>query len=113
MQKRTPATLTAHDVRPEWSPVGWLTPDAFKYFLPRLAEIALEDGREAWADDLLFWLEVRINQEHLALTDAQTEALVEYLEHLVEAAPPSSTYSAHWDRVYAALRPQPGPGGQA
>ena len=49
LQRRTPETLAIEDVGSQaWNPITMCTPEAFAYWLPALARLALEPEPEGW-----------------------------------------------------------------
>jgi hypothetical protein len=78
----TPASIGLADLgNPGWDPICFVTVEAFHYYLPALARLALGRGRDYYLDQLLFhlcWPPERIAR----LSAAQRHALRRLLEHV-------------------------------
>lgn len=87
---RTPDTLTSDDVgNPCWSPIAFLSPEGFAYYLPGLARLALDDGDPAadWYAPQFFWALISSgagNERFLHCSPAQREAVAAFLSYLIE-----------------------------
>lgn len=72
-----------------WDPTTMATPEAFAYYMPALARLALDDPHPTWGwfgPQLLFQLERDgpRNERWQAMTAAQRATVVALLDHIVE-----------------------------
>lgn len=82
MQSVTPETVSLDQVgSPAWDPVCFITDEAWRYFMPGLARLALGRGEDYYLDQFLFQLESgRID----SLDRAQCQAVAALLDQLYE-----------------------------
>lgn len=82
MQAVTPETVSLEQVgSPAWDPVCYLTDEAWRYFMPGFARLALGRGGHYYLDQFLFHLESgRVN----CLNAKQCRVLSAFIDHLYE-----------------------------
>ncbi len=82
MQAVTPETVSLDQVgSPAWDPVCYLTDEAYRYFMPGFARLALGRGDDYSLDEFLSHLE----SGRIACLDAeQCQAIAALLDHLHE-----------------------------
>jgi hypothetical protein len=92
LQQRDHTSLSHDDVgSAAWNPITMCTPDAFAYWLPALARIALaqEHERWGWYGEQLFRWELAWdgprNQRWAYCTPEQRRAVALLLEHVIES----------------------------
>jgi hypothetical protein len=81
LASNTPDTITLNELgNPGWDPICFATPQAFLYYMPALARLALDTGEDGYLDQLLF----RINSERrMSLFDKDhLAAVIALLEHI-------------------------------
>jgi hypothetical protein len=106
MQARDWDTLTHHDVRPNWSPVGFLIPEGFRYWLPAFMRLSLLDGPEdeaCFPGVLYDYLGDPDAVDSWRLNRAERRAVAMFLRHLGWWHP-ELTGDGHWRREFDALR---------
>jgi hypothetical protein len=93
LQGRERDTLAIEDVGSQaWNPITMCTPEAFSYWMPALARLALQPlprGHDWYGYIILFelrWDGPR-NQRWLACTPEQRRAVAALLEHLFDSRP--------------------------
>jgi hypothetical protein len=90
LMSRDRDTLAIEDVGSQaWNPITMTTPEAFKYFLPALARLALEPVPKDWDwYGYIVLFELRWdgpgNVRREACTPVQRQAVVALLEHLFD-----------------------------
>jgi hypothetical protein len=81
MQAVTPETVTLEQVgNPAWDPICYVTDEAFCYFMPGLARLALGTGEDYYLDQFLFHLEQGFRID--AFTAEQRRAVALLLDHI-------------------------------
>jgi uncharacterized protein DUF6714 len=81
---RTWDTLTHRDVRWTWSPVGFLEPDGFRYWMPALLRLLLErDEQEYGIGYLLDYLDEPASERFSLLTRAERQAVMDFMRHVI------------------------------
>jgi hypothetical protein len=88
MQARTPDTLAIEDVEnPGWTPICFLTPEGFQYFMPGLIRLALTPGCEFFLMDMVGFFLSQPPGEHWQyklFSTAQIEAIIKFLRHVLD-----------------------------
>ena len=91
LQAHTTESLTANEIGSAgWNPITMCTPDAFRYWMPALARLALtpEDDTWGWSGELLIQSHLRRNgprnERWLACTPDERECIARFLEHVIE-----------------------------
>jgi hypothetical protein len=113
-QALTPSTFALVAEPPETLPISFLTPDAFRYFMPGLMRMAAREGREYCLGAILFQLEFRLD----TFTAGEREAVRDMLYEVYDRLQPQVhgvvfDYEAVW-RILNRLddefaRPEPHP----
>lgn len=82
MQAVTPATVSLDRVgNSAWDPVSYLTDEAYRYFMPGFARLALGRGDDYYLDQFLFHLE---SGRIACLDTQQCRTIADLLDHLYE-----------------------------
>lgn len=82
LRSRTWQTLTHRDVRSTWSPLGFLGPDGFRYWMPALVRLCLAGDEVDVVDQLLRLIAAPDDERLSHLTAAEREAVLRFLRHL-------------------------------
>lgn len=80
LQGRDWETLTHHDVRDNWSPLGFLRADGFRYWLPAVLRLLVEEDPEGEATRLGEYLEDPYHPRFSLLTAEERVAVAEFLQ---------------------------------
>ena len=83
LRSRTWETLTHKDVRYSWSPLDFLGPDAFRYWIPAFLRLCLIQDEDGFLDQFLRILAAPESPQFSLLTSEEREAVVQFLRHLV------------------------------
>lgn len=82
MRARRWDTLTHHDVRYTWSPVVFLSPAGFRYWLPAFVRLSLTPDEYDFLDQLLSFLSERDSERFQQLNPEERAAIRRFLQHL-------------------------------
>lgn len=86
-------TLSIEDVgNVGWDPMCFVSPQGFLYYLPALARLCLDDPtyNYGWYGNLFFWHLISNgprNARYSASTPEQRQAVVEFIEYVIESRP--------------------------
>ena len=90
LQAHTRESLTANEIgSPAWCPITMITPDAFRYWMPALARLALEpeDPTWGWTGELLIQSHLRRNgprnDRWEACSPEERACIARFIEHLI------------------------------
>jgi len=91
LQAHTIDSLTVNEIGGAgWNPITMCTPDAFRYWMPALARLALdpEDDTWGWSGELLIQSHLRRdgprNDRWFACTPEERECIARFLEHVID-----------------------------
>lgn len=82
LRRRNWETLTHYDVRDNWSPLGFLRPDGFRYWLPAVLRLLITADPDGHASRLPEYLEDPHDHRFSQLTPEERTAVTQFLRHV-------------------------------
>jgi len=106
LQRHDPGNIRFDQLGPAADPMCFVTDQAFRYYFPGLARLALEGAGDTYCvGQLLFHLisDGLRNNRWKSFTPRQRRYVVELLEHFVETRPEEIDRCGDTDRIFRAI----------
>ncbi len=88
MRSRTADTLTIDDIgNVGWTPVTFLTPEGFRYYLPAFVRLSLAPAEDSYLQDLLGYIKTPHSRYLSRVSIEERAAIVEFMKYVLNWRP--------------------------